>query len=67
MIDKGQGIKKENLNRIFDEFYTTKSIEMGSGLGLYIVKQIVEKMNGSIWPESHEGLGTTIFIKLPLV
>ncbi len=64
--DTGTGIPKEAQSRIFDAFFTTKKAGEGSGLGLDIVKKIVEKHNGKIWFESEEGKGTTFFVEIPL-
>ena len=64
--DSGCGIPPEKTEKIFEAFYTTKPIGEGSGLGLYIVKQIVDKHNGEIWIESEVGRGTTFFIRLPI-
>ncbi|MCC5946638.1 MAG: tetratricopeptide repeat protein [Bernardetiaceae bacterium] len=64
--DTGGGIPKEIQNRIFEPFFTTKKAGEGSGLGLDIVKKIIEKHEGKIWFESEEGVGTTFFIALPL-
>ena len=58
--DTGSGIPAENLDKIFDLFYTTKS--KGTGLGLYIIKNIVENHNGSITCESKIGAGTKFII-----
>ncbi len=55
--DTGPGIPKEYQNRIFDPFVTTK-LEKGTGLGLYIVKQLVEKNGGKITVKSKIGYGT---------
>jgi len=67
--DTGIGIPKEDLPKVFDEFYrasNAKEIEKdGSGLGLSIAKQIVKRHNGKIWVESREGKGSTFFIVLP--
>lgn len=61
--DNGPGIPKENLNKIFDLFFTTK--EFGSGLGLSICYSIIKKHGGAIDVESDIGKGATFFIYLP--
>jgi PAS domain S-box-containing protein len=63
--DNGIGISKENQPRIFEMFYRVSQNSVGSGLGLYIVKEIVEKLNGKIEVESEIGKGTTFHIQLP--
>lgn len=65
VIDTGCGIKKEEVDSIFEMFYTTKSY--GTGLGLPVVKKIVEQLNGSIDVKSIEGTGTKITINLPTI
>jgi len=60
--DNGCGIPNERLSFIFKEGYTTKSSETGRGIGLYLVKQIVEKGNGRIHVESEVNQGTTFSI-----
>jgi len=62
--DTGCGITKENLKRLFDPFFTTKP--KGIGLGLAVVKRIIEKHNGSIQVKSKPGEGSTFTVKLPL-
>jgi PAS domain S-box-containing protein len=62
--DTGGGIPQEQINRIFEPFYTTK--KKGSGLGLMIVQRIVRAHGGRIELESHVGRGTTFRIWLPL-
>ncbi len=58
--DDGKGISKANIDKIFDPFYTTKRGSGGSGLGLYIIFNIIStKFNGSIKCESTEGQGST--------
>jgi signal transduction histidine kinase len=64
VADTGGGIPQEQINRIFEPFYTTK--KKGSGLGLMIVQRIVRAHNGRIELESRVGHGTTFRIWLPL-
>jgi signal transduction histidine kinase len=64
ITDTGGGIPQEQINRIFEPFYTTK--KKGSGLGLMIVQRIIRAHNGRIEVESHLGQGTTFRIWLPL-
>ena len=64
VADTGGGIPQEQLNRIFEPFYTTK--KKGSGLGLMIVQRIVRAHGGRIDLESQVGRGTTFRIWLPL-
>jgi two-component system, sporulation sensor kinase E len=64
VTDTGGGIAQEQINRIFEPFYTTK--KSGTGLGLMIVQRIVRAHGGRIELESHVGRGTTFRIRLPL-
>jgi signal transduction histidine kinase len=64
--DNGCGIPESIRDRIFEPFFTTKEAGVGTGLGLDIIKKIVEKHNGKISFESKEGQGTTFKISLPL-
>jgi len=64
--DTGHGIAEENLKKIFLPFFTTKSEGVGTGLGLPIVKDIVEQHNGHLTLESQVGQGTTITVHLPV-
>ena len=63
--DSGKGITPKNLERVFESFYTTKST--GSGLGLTIVRNIIENYNGRIDLASAVGDGTLVEIRFPLV
>lgn len=63
--DNGPGISKKFRNKIFHLFESYSSDNKSTGIGLSIVKKIVEKYNGEIWIESEKGIGTTFFIKLP--
>jgi PAS domain S-box-containing protein len=65
VIDNGQGIPKEAQPKIFDMFFRASENSKGSGLGLYIVKDMVERLGGSINLKSERGEGTTFTIKLP--
>lgn len=64
--DNGAGIPDEELENIFDPFYTTKEPGKGTGLGLSVSFMIVEAMGGRIKASSHIGEGTTMTIYLPL-
>ncbi len=61
--DDGPGIPPEILAKVFEPFFTTK--KEGSGLGLYIVKRLVERLGGKLRVESRLGEGTTFYIHLP--
>jgi len=63
--DTGSGIAKENLTKIFDPFFTTKDVGKGTGLGMNIAYNIIQKHNGTIQVESEVGKGTTFTITLP--
>ena len=63
--DTGSGISRENLNRIFDAFFTTKPAGKGTGLGLHITHKIVQDSGGEIEVQSQEGEGSTFTIYLP--
>ena len=63
--DDGPGIEEEHVKKIFDPFFTTKDVGKGSGLGLFIVHDIIEWHGGSITVDSRPGLGTTFIIWLP--
>ncbi len=64
--DTGKGIPKEIQDKIFEPFFTTKVSGEGSGLGLDIIKRIVEEHAAAISFESMEGEGTTFYVKLPI-
>ncbi len=64
--DNGPGIPKDIQQKVFDVFFTTKLAGEGTGLGLDIVRKIVEKHEGKIYFDSQEGVGTTFFVELPI-
>lgn len=71
IADTGLGISKDAQGQLFQKFYrvqTDKTKEItGTGLGLFIVKEIIEKMNGTIWVTSEEGRGSVFSFSLPVV
>jgi signal transduction histidine kinase len=64
--DTGTGIPQEVLPKVFDPFFTTKDVGKGSGLGLFIVHEIIEEHDGCIAVDSAAGKGTTFLIRLPV-
>lgn len=63
--DNGQGIPEDKIEYIFDEFYQvdeSRNKKKGNGLGLYIVKSLIESMNGHVWAKNNNGL--SIYIEL---
>jgi signal transduction histidine kinase len=63
--DNGTGIGPESIDKIFDMFYRGSERSTGSGLGLYIVKQALSTINGTIQVQSTPGAGTTFTLTLP--
>lgn len=69
VIDKGRGIPRKELTRIFERFYRvapSKDNRNGFGLGLYICREIIKKHNGKIWATSEVGKGSTFYFTLPI-
>jgi signal transduction histidine kinase len=64
--DTGRGIPEEDINKIFEPFYTTKAVGKGTGLGLSVSHSLVKEHNGKIEVQSTVGQGTRITIILPL-
>ncbi|MGK7393881.1 MAG: PAS domain S-box protein [Candidatus Cyclobacteriaceae bacterium M3_2C_046] len=65
--DNGSGISKEHQEKIFNMFYRASETSKGSGLGLYIVKETLEKLKGKISVQSHIGEGSTFTVELPVL
>ncbi len=63
--DNGIGIKERHLGKIFDMFYRATDRQPGSGLGLYLVKETIEKLYGSVEVRSMYEQGTTFVVRLP--
>ena len=64
--DTGDGISADLLPKVFDPFFTTKDVGKGSGLGLFIVHEIIEEHDGCIAVDSEPGKGTAFLIRLPV-
>ncbi len=64
-IDNGIGIGQQHLDHIFDMFYKASHLSKGAGLGLFIVKETIEKLHGTIHFESEIGFGTLIRVCIP--
>ncbi|MFC1931220.1 PAS domain S-box protein [Chloroflexota bacterium] len=65
--DDGPGIAKENMERLFNPFFTTRDPDKGTGLGLSICYNIIKQHDGNIYAKSTLGKGATFFVELPVV
>lgn len=63
--DNGIGIENGQKDKVFEMFYRATSASKGSGLGLYIVKEAIDKLKGTIDMDSEEGVGTKFLFKIP--
>jgi len=66
VMDDGMGIRSENLKKVFEPFWTTKGVSVGTGMGLAVSHGIINRHGGTISVESEEGKNTTFTIRLPL-
>jgi signal transduction histidine kinase len=70
ITDSGIGIPKSALGRLFEKFYRADNVHTveteGTGLGLYLVRLIIERLAGEIWCESEEGRGSMFIFTLPI-
>ncbi|NOT73918.1 MAG: PAS domain-containing sensor histidine kinase [Cyclobacteriaceae bacterium] len=65
VIDNGEGIPKDSKDKVFDMFFRASANGTGSGLGLYIVKEAVQKIGGTIRVESNYGIGSEFVVIIP--
>lgn len=65
-IDSGIGVPMGNLNKIFDPFFSTKTKNKGTGLGLLVSYKIIKDHNGKIEVKSEQGKGTTFIVRLKI-
>jgi signal transduction histidine kinase len=63
--DNGCGMNQETTKKIFEPFYTTKSRAKGTGLGLYVCRGLIERLNGKLEVDSLPGKGSTFRLFLP--
>lgn len=63
--DNGIGIQPEHLDKIFDMFYRADYNSKGTGLGLFIFRETIKRLNGEVRVESQPGVGTNFFLRLP--
>jgi signal transduction histidine kinase len=64
--DTGIGIREEDIGKVFEPFFTSKEEGKGSGLGLFVAREIIEEHGGNIHVKSKPGSGTTFTIRMPL-
>ena len=63
VADNGRGMTRAELDQAFDDFYTTK--EGGTGLGLTIVRRLIQDLGGRLRVETEPGVGTRVIVELP--
>ncbi|HET7631013.1 MAG TPA: ATP-binding protein, partial [Gemmatimonadaceae bacterium] len=64
VADTGRGMTRQQLDRVFDDFYTTKTA--GTGLGLSVVRRLVADLGGSVKVETAPGQGSTFMLEIPI-
>ena len=65
VADNGVGIKSQDVDKIFDLFYRSDKNDFGTGIGLYLVKEIIGRLKGKIMVESAENAGTEFTVEIP--
>ncbi len=66
ITDEGSGIAPENMEKVFEPFFTTKTSGVGSGLGLWVSRRIIEEHGGRLYAKNNDGRGAEICFELPL-
>jgi len=66
IADNGPGIAKKSLTRVFDPYYSTKSSDKGTGLGLFLSYGIIREQGGRLWVENNAAAGASFYISLPV-
>ncbi|MBX2895689.1 MAG: hypothetical protein KF763_09625 [Cyclobacteriaceae bacterium] len=66
VADNGEGIREEYLDKLFNMFYRGTATSTGSGLGLYIAREAIQKLGGKIYVQSKWGIGSTFGVQLPV-
>jgi len=66
IADSGQGVKSGDEERIFEPFFTTKAPDQGSGLGLAVVRRLVDAMGGMVWVQAAREGGAAFHLVLPI-
>jgi signal transduction histidine kinase len=66
IADSGPGIAQADLARVFDPYYSTKSPDKGTGLGLFLAYGIIREQGGRLWVENNDAAGASFYIELPV-
>jgi signal transduction histidine kinase len=64
--DSGPGIAKEDVNKVFDPYFSTKPPDKGTGLGLFLSYGLIKEQGGRLWVENNESAGASFYIELPV-
>jgi signal transduction histidine kinase len=68
--DEGIGIARADLELVFDKFYRAPDSGQhaisGTGLGLYIARELLRRLGGHLWVDSHLGQGSTFYVRVPM-
>lgn len=67
VIDSGNGIEKDIVDKLTDPFFTTKDVGVGTGLGLSVVRRIIENYGGKFYYELHNEMNTSFVLEIPII